>query len=147
VCAFFIIGIKVICVNKYMQIALKEAKKSLKHNDVPVGAVIVENGKIISKAHNNREKNKNIIKHAEMIALEKACRKKKNWHLNNCTMYVTLEPCMMCLAAINQARIKKVYYALSQNKKNVMDYTEKELINENDESQKLLNNFFITKRK
>lgn len=133
--------------NKYMQIALKEAKKSLKHNDVPVGAVIVENGKIISKAHNNREKNKNIIKHAEMIALEKACRKKKNWHLNNCTMYVTLEPCMMCLAAINQARIKKVYYALSQNKKNVMDYTEKELINENDESQKLLNNFFITKRK
>jgi len=130
-----------------MQIALKEAKKSLKHNDVPVGAVIVENGKIISKAHNNREKNKNIIKHAEMIALEKACRKKKNWHLNNCTMYVTLEPCMMCLAAINQARIKKVYYALSQNKKNVMDYTEKELINENDESQKLLNNFFITKRK
>lgn len=146
-CAFFIIGIKVICVNKYMQIALKEAKKSLKHNDVPVGAVIVENGKIISKAHNNREKNKNIIKHAEMIALEKACRKKKNWHLNNCTMYVTLEPCMMCLAAINQARIKKVYYALSQNKKNVMDYTEKELINENDESQKLLNNFFITKRK
>ena len=133
--------------NEYMHIALEEAKKSLKHNDVPVGAVIVENGKIISKAHNKREKNKNVIKHAEMIALEKACKKKKSWRLNNCVMYVTLEPCMMCLAAINQARIKKVYYALSQSKKNVLDYTEKELINENDESQKLLNNFFITKRK
>lgn len=133
--------------NEYMKLALKEAEKSLKHGDVPVGAVIVENGKVISKAHNKKEKYNNVVKHAEIIALEKACRKKKNWHLNDCEMYVTLEPCMMCFSAINQARIKKVYYALKQNKKNVLDYTEIKLFEGGEESQKLLNNFFITKRK
>lgn len=131
----------------YMLIALKEAQKSLKYDDVPVGAVIVENGKILAKAHNMREKKCSVIRHAEMIALEKACHKKKKWHLNNCLLYVTLEPCPMCLSAINQARIKKVIFALPNRKKQILNYTEKELGNYNDVSQKMLNDFFVQKRK
>lgn len=130
-----------------MELAFSEAKKSLRHNDVPVGAVIVENGKVISCAHNKREKKKNVIMHAETIALEKACRKKKTWHLNNCTMYVTLEPCMMCWGAINQARINKVVYALPQTKKDATNSTIKQIGDGGEMSQKLLNDFFITKRK
>ena len=102
--------------NNYMNLALKEAKKSFKNNDVPVGAIIVKNGKIISKGHNQKEKKKNAIKHAEIIAIEKACKKLHNWHLNDCVMYVTLEPCLMCCGAIIQSRIKKVIYATSCDK-------------------------------
>ena len=101
---------------EYYDILLKEAKKSLKSNDVPVSAIIVENDKIISKAHNSREKYKNVLKHAELIALEKACKSRKNWHLENCEIYITMEPCLMCMNAISQARIKKIYYILPNNK-------------------------------
>ena len=102
--------------DKYMKIALEEAMKSYKNNDVPVGAVIVKNEKVIARAHNQKEKEKNATRHAEIIVIEKACRKLKTWHLNDCTLYVTLEPCMMCCGAIIQSRIKKVIYATTNDK-------------------------------
>lgn len=102
--------------DKYMKIALEEAMKSYKNNDVPVGAVIVKNEKVIARAHNQKEKKKNTTRHAEIIVIEKACRKLKTWHLNDCTLYVTLEPCMMCCGAIIQSRIKKVIYATTNDK-------------------------------
>lgn len=95
---------------KYMKLALKEAKKALKYNEVPVGAVIVKNNKVISKAYNLKEKKKNVIKHAEVIAISKACKKMKNWRLDDCIIYTTMEPCMMCCGAIQQSRIKKIVY-------------------------------------
>ena len=102
--------------NKYMELALKEAQKSLKTDDVPIGAIIVEKSKIISKGHNTREKTHLITRHAEINAIEKACKKKKTWHLDDCILYVTLEPCKMCMEVIKQARIKKIVYAAEQKK-------------------------------
>ena len=93
---------------EFMQKALDIAKSSGK--DIPIGAVIVKNDKIIAKAVNEREKNNNVICHAEIIALQKACKKLKNWRLNDCEIYVTLEPCPMCASAILQARINKIYF-------------------------------------
>lgn len=95
----------------WMDIALEQAKKAYKKEDVPVGAVIVKNNKMISKAYNKKEKQNNAVKHAEMIAIEKACKKLHTWHLEECVLYVTLEPCMMCAGAIIQSRIKKIVYA------------------------------------
>lgn len=97
---------------KFMHEAIKEAKKSYKKNEVPVGCVIEKNGKIISKAHNLKETKKNPLAHAEIIAINKATKKFKNWRLYNCNMYVTMEPCCMCAGAIKQARLKKVYYGV-----------------------------------
>lgn len=96
----------------YMNIAIKEAKKAYKYEEVPVGAVIVKNNKIIAKAHNKKEKTKNVIKHAEIIAISRACKKLKNWRLDECEIYVTMEPCMMCSGAIEQSRIKKIVYGV-----------------------------------
>ena len=96
----------------YMNIALKEAKKALKRNEIPVGAVIVKNNKIISKGYNKREKTKNVTQHAEIIAITKACKKIKNWRLDDCVIYITMEPCMMCSGAIEQSRIKKIIYGV-----------------------------------
>ena len=96
----------------YMKIALKLAKKALKYNEVPVGAIIVKDNKIISKAFNKKEKKYDVTKHAEIIAISKACRKLKNWRLENCEMYVTMEPCMMCSGAIEQSRLKKIVYGV-----------------------------------
>ncbi len=133
--------------NKYMEEALKEAKKALKTDDVPVGAVIVENNRIIAKAHNTKEKKKQTIRHAEINAIEKACKLKKNWYLSNCEMYVTLEPCEMCQSAINQSHIKKVYYA-TKREKNVPRETLKIFQKEyQNQSRELLKNFFENKRK
>ena len=93
----------------FMKYALKEAEKAYKKLEVPVGAIIVKNGDIIARGYNQKETKNNPIKHAEMIAIEKACKKLGSWRLNDCEMYVTLEPCSMCAGAIIQARIKKVY--------------------------------------
>lgn len=95
---------------KYMKIALKEAQKAYLEDEVPVGCVIVKDGKIIARGHNKKEKNNNAILHAEIVTLNKAQKKLNDWHLNDCTMYVTLEPCLMCTGAIIQTRIKKVVY-------------------------------------
>ena len=96
---------------KYMQIAIKEAKKAAKRGDVPVGAVIVYKNKIIAKAHNKKQLRKNSLKHAELLVINKACKKLKTWHLDECTIYVTLEPCMMCMGAILYEEFSKVVYA------------------------------------
>ena len=95
--------------NSFMQVAYNEAKKAAKHGDVPVGCVIVKNNKIIAKAHNKKEQKQNSLCHAEIIAINKATKKVKNFRLENCEMYVTLEPCIMCAGAILSARLNKVF--------------------------------------
>ena len=94
---------------KFMKKALKEAEKAYDKLEVPIGAVIVKDNKIIARAHNLKEEKQSTIKHAEIIAIEKASKKLKNWRLNECEMYVTLEPCSMCAGAILNSRIKKIY--------------------------------------
>ena len=93
----------------FMKEALKEAKKANNKLEVPVGVVIVKDGKIIARAYNQKESKNSPIKHAEIIAIEKACRKLNNWRLNDCDMYITLEPCSMCAGAIINSRIRKIY--------------------------------------
>ncbi len=139
--------------DKIIELLVKESIKSLKTDDIPVGAIIVENNKIISKAHNCKEKYQIVTKHAEIIAIEKACKKKKNWHLDNCEIYITMEPCLMCKNAISQARIKKIYYILDNNKykdtQNIMNNKiEMCKIDENSEKMSsIMKNFFKNKRK
>ena len=99
-----------------MSLAFLEAKKAYKKNDVPVGAVIVRNNKIICKAYNSKNIKKCAINHAEIIAIKKACKKLHTWHLEDCILYVTLEPCLMCCGAILQARIGKIVYGTRCNK-------------------------------
>ena len=94
----------------YMKQALKEAEKAYKEDEVPIGAVIVQNGKIIARGHNIRERKTSALWHAEMAAIDKACRKLGTWHLDDCDLYVTLEPCPMCAGAMIQSRIRNVYY-------------------------------------
>ena len=101
---------------KFMKIAFKEAVKAYKIDEVPVGAVIVLQNKIIVRAHNLRETKKNSLCHAEIIAINKACKKLNNFRLDNCELYVTLEPCAMCAGAIVQSRIKKVIYGAKDEK-------------------------------
>ena len=95
--------------NKFMIQALKEAKKAYEKLEVPVGAVIVKDGKIIAKAHNLKETKTDTTKHAEILAIQKASKKLESWRLLDCEMYITLEPCSMCAGAIINSRIKKIY--------------------------------------
>ena len=101
---------------KYMKEALKEAKKAYLKKEVPIGAVIVKDGKIIARAHNLRETKKQACAHAEILAIEKACKKLGAWRLENCDLYVTLEPCVMCAGAIINARIKNLYIGAMDEK-------------------------------
>lgn len=100
----------------YMQLALKEAKKAYAKNEVPVGCVIVIDDKIIAKSHNTRHNKKSVFDHAEIIAIKKANKALDAWMLDNATIYVTLEPCLMCAGAILQSRIKRVCFAASEPK-------------------------------
>ena len=93
---------------KYMKEALKEAVKAYNKGEIPVGAVIVKDDKIIARAHNQKEEKKDTTKHAEILAIQKASKKLEAWRLQDCEMYVTLEPCSMCAGALIQARVKKV---------------------------------------
>ena len=99
---------------KFMKEALNEARKANDKLEVPIGAVIVKDGKIIARAHNLRETKRNAIAHAEILAIEKACKKLEAWRLNECDIYVTLEPCPMCAGAILNSRIKNVYIGTSE---------------------------------
>ncbi len=101
---------------KFMKEALKEAKKAYEKLEIPVGAIIVKDNKIIARAHNLKEQKQDTTKHAEIMAIQKASKKLDNWRLNDCEMYVTLEPCPMCAGAIVNARIKKVYIGAKDEK-------------------------------
>lgn len=143
-----------------MKEALKQAKKSLEEDEVPIGAVVVMNGKIVSRGRNMRERKQNALLHAEIVAINKACKKLGSWRLDDAQIYVTLEPCPMCAGAIANARIKQLIYAceektsgdklcekiLSSERLNhktevVFDSTHEQ------ESQQLLSQFFKDKRK
>lgn len=101
---------------KFMREAIKQARKAYEIEEVPIGCVIVHEDKIIARAYNKRNTKKNTLAHAEMIAIEKACKKLGDWRIENCTMYITLEPCPMCAGAIVQARIPRVVIG-TRNKK------------------------------
>lgn len=144
---------------KYMKEAIKLAKKAYKKDEVPVGAVIVYNGKIIAKAHNKRENGNDATAHAEMLCIRKACKKIKDFRLNNADLYVTLEPCLMCLGACLNARIKRVFYGASINKENAL--TSKEIVERaelnhkcelvkdilSEECSQIISDYFKSKRK
>ena len=100
----------------FMKEALKEAKKAYKKLEVPVGCVIVKDGKIIARARNLKETKYDTTKHAEILAIQKASKKLESWRLIDCDMYVTLEPCPMCAGAIIQSRIKNLYYGACDEK-------------------------------
>ncbi len=101
---------------KYMKAALKLAQKAADEGEVPVGAVVVCDGKIVGRGRNRRETKKNAVHHAEMEAIQKACKKLGGWRLHKCDLYVTLEPCPMCTGAIINARIKNLYYGAKDEK-------------------------------
>ena len=101
---------------KFMGMALKEADKAEENEEVPIGCVIVKDGKVIAKAYNQRQKKRVVTAHAEILAIEKACKKIKDWRLDGAEMYVTLEPCAMCAGAIAGSRIKKVYFGAYEKK-------------------------------
>ena len=145
---------------KYMKMALKEAEKAYKLGEVPIGAVIVKDNKIISRAYNNKQATNNPCGHAEILAIQKACRKLNDWRLEDCDMYVTLEPCMMCAGTIIQSRMRKIYIgtldlktgAIVSKMKSFDDFVfnhkmqyETGILNE--ECEKILKDFFIELRK
>ena len=133
----------------YMNLAIKQANIALKHDEVPVGAIIIKNNKVISKAYNKKETKKNCTSHAEILAISKACKKIKNWRLDDCIIFVTMEPCMMCCGAIQQSRIKKIVYGVKNEKfgytKNVKNIEIVSSICE-EKCKNLIQNFFINKR-
>ncbi len=145
---------------KFMKEAIKEAQKAYNKLEVPVGAVIVKEGKIIARAHNLKETKFDTTKHAEILAIQKASKKIKSWRLLDCEMYVTLEPCSMCAGALINARIKKVYIGANDGKTGAVgsvfnlleDYTfnhkvevEKGILKT--ECENILKNFFKELRK
>lgn len=101
-----------------MEMALRQAEIAYSKGEVPIGAVIVKDGQVIAKAYNNREKTKNAVGHAEILAIIKACKKIGDWRLDGCEMYVTLEPCPMCAGAIVNARIKTLIYGADDKNSN-----------------------------
>ena len=145
---------------KFMKQALKEAQKAYDKLEIPVGAVIVKDGKIIARAHNIKELKNDTTRHAEKIAIQKASKKLGAWRLNDCEMYVTLEPCPMCAGAIIQARIKKLYIGTMDEKTgacgSVLNLLEDYKFNHqvevetgllNNECEKILKDFFKDLRK
>ena len=144
----------------FMDEALNEAEKALKKKEVPIGAVVVKAGKIIGRGHNCREKKQNAIKHAEIIAIEKACKHEKSWRLDGCEIYVTLEPCPMCAGAIANARIDKLFYGAKEKtsednlcetilSSNRLNHKVETLLDDKNQEKcsLLLTNFFKQKRK
>lgn len=126
---------------------IKLSNKSAKKKEVPVSAIVIKNGKIISKSYNKRQKSHNILGHAEIIAINKAQKKLKDWRLDDCVLYVTLEPCKMCKTIITQSRIKEVYY-LQKTKFDVQEDTVSYVeLDTDDRYEKILKNFFKTLRK
>ena len=144
--------------NKFIDLAIEEAILAYNNNEVPVGAVIVRDNCVIASAHNMKLSTKNSLNHAEMIAINEAIHKIGDWRLNECEMYITLEPCPMCAGAISQSRIKKIYIGtrsnISCNAKVIADilqndeYYHRVAISylNNEKCSQLLSNFFANKR-
>lgn len=141
---------------KYMKQALKEAQKAYDKLEIPVGAVIVKDNKIIAKAHNLKETKKSATAHAEILAIQKANKKLNNWRLLDCDMYVTLEPCQMCMGAITSSRVKNLYIGTLDPKKqeqiDIEEYRRKYGVNIEigilkDECEYILKDFFKILRK
>lgn len=143
----------------YMKLALKEAEKAAMEDEVPIGCVIVKDGKVLARAHNRKEKKQDPTCHAEIECIRKAVKKLGNWHLDDCELYVTLEPCIMCAGSIVNARIAKVYYGASDPKGGAfgsnMDITLVKRLNHypeyhsavlEQECSNILKNFFRNKR-
>lgn len=139
----------------YMETAYNLAEKAMKNDEVPVGCVIVDKGNIIGCGYNKKEISNIAISHAEIMAIVDACKHKNSWRLDDCEMYITLSPCMMCTGAIIESRISKVYYLLDStfyankcfsfdNLNTVLKYSDKEL---EDKYNEMLSNFFKNKRK
>ena len=144
---------------KYMKKALQQAEKAYKKEEVPIGAIIVQNGKIVASAYNLKEKKQDSTEHAEIRAIKKASKKLNTWRLKDCEMYITLEPCSMCAGAIIQARIKKIYIGTMDKKAgacgsvlNLLEYkfnhqVEVETGILQEECEKILKQFFKELRK
>ena len=142
----------------YMQKAYLEAKKALKYDEVPIGAIIVKDNKIIARSYNKKEKDKLATSHAEILAINKASKKLNSWHLDGCIMFVTLEPCMMCMGAIVQSRIKTVYYSaksfqdgaiessINFHKIIGLNHYPETIYFEKNECSKIITDYFKTKR-
>ena len=147
-------GVDIMNDEEYMKLAIKEAKKAFLNDEIPVGAIIVKNEKIIARAYNKRNKTNQIIDHAEIIAIKKANKKLNNWRLDDCTIYVTLEPCPMCASAIEQSRIKKIVTGASNKNYEIKKITDK-ILKKIDyqknvcdlECSSLIDSFFYNKRK
>jgi tRNA(adenine34) deaminase len=105
----------------FMRIALEEAEQALRENEVPIGAVIVHEDRVIARAHNQREQLRDPTAHAEMIAITQAAESRQSWRLDGCTLYVTLEPCPMCAGAILQARLPLLVYGAADPKAGAVD--------------------------
>jgi len=134
---------------EYMEIAFEEARIGFNNDEVPIGVVIVKDGEIISKAHNNKNSDNLVTSHAEIIAIENAEKTINNWRLDGCDMYITLEPCPMCASAIKQARIDNVYCALSNSDSNNNKIIN-QIFNDNDTVNKSVyfeSNLFVDKSK
>ena len=141
---------------KFMKQALKEAGKAYEKLEIPVGAVIVKDGKIIARAYNLKETKQTATAHAEILAIQKANKKLNNWRLLDCDMYVTLEPCPMCMGAIIASRVKNIYIGTLDPKKeeqiNIEEYKEKYGVNievgiMQEECEYILKDFFKNLRK
>lgn len=132
---------------KYMNVALKQAKIAAKKDEVPVGAVIVRDGKVIAKAYNTRKRQKSVIAHAEVKVILLAAKRLKDWRLDDCDLYVTLKPCSMCESIIKEARIKNVFYILDKpDQKKEYNKTKVAQTNVCDEYKHILQSFFKNKR-
>lgn len=104
---------------EFMSLAIKQAKLAFKNDEIPIGAVIVKNDKVLATAYNKRNKLKSAVAHAEILAIEKSCKKLGDWRLNDCEMYVTCVPCPMCAGAIVNSRLRKVFYG-AENENSVL---------------------------
>ena len=139
----------------YINEAYKQALKAFEYDEVPVGAVIVKDDKVIARAYNKKEVNNDPLGHCELLAIKKACKKLKTWRLSGCDMYVTLEPCMMCVGGIIHSRIDNVYYgvkdyrfgAVSMFNNNKFNHKPNFYCLEDSKCGKILQEFFSKKRK
>jgi tRNA(adenine34) deaminase len=137
---------------KIFRLALKEAAKAAARNEVPIGAVLVKDQKVISKAHNATEKEGHFLAHAEIICIRKAAKKLGTKYLNGCELFITLEPCMMCISAAKLSRIESIHFLISSEKFGVNGKAYKNVsINAvasdlADDARKLLKDFFSKKR-